>query len=137
MTDEIPTTITMPSAYPPVAAGPETAVYLRDAIIALQAAGYLVYEASELPEVTTNGEGRPKLPPRQTWNDTRPAPVRFYEEAFDKLALARWWEQEEERIEKRRLALTADVAAIRAASHYESSDETIASQLVERGWRRG
>ncbi len=107
-------------------------VPLIDAIAAVQKAGYLVYEIGELPKVTEDANGKPKLPPRQTWNDTRPAPVRFYEEAFDKLALARWYEAEAVRRQKRVAALANDLE--QTLQHNDM--EAFAASLVERGWRK-
>lgn len=108
---------------------------LRDLIAAVQDAGYLIYEATELPEVTVVN-GKPRLPAR--FGEVRPGTDRrtaLYEEAFGKLALARWYEAEERRLEKRKQALTAEVEEILFDDGPLAGK--IAEVLVERGWHRG
>lgn len=111
-------------------------VPLVAAIEAVQNAGYLVYELGELPEVTQDGNGKPKLPPYLgepvAANRAKTKAQLFYEEAFGKLALARWWEKEEVRRQKRIASLAVDLEQT-----LRHSDMTaFATDLVERGWRR-
>ena len=131
MNDE-PRTITIPRGTNTFAEPIVVDVPLIDAIAAVQDAGYLVYEIGELPEVTVDGGGKPKLPAYYPGHD-QTKPQRYYEEAFGKLALARWWEGEERRREKRVEALASDLE--QTLQHNDM--ESFARSLVERGWRRG
>jgi hypothetical protein len=129
-----PRTIRIPSA----TAGPAIVTLpLVDAIAAVQDAGYLVYEIGELPEVREDGNGKPKLPAgwgEQPYNGERSKVEAYYEEAFGKLALARWWEKQEERIAKRRDQLHAE---LRSCGVLDPEAIDTAEYLVRGGWRRG
>lgn len=144
---ETPTTITIRPDWKPTDPMPggkypiEFPVATRDAIIALQAAGYLVYEAAELPEVIypATPDGKPKLPAE--WGQAKHGHLQsrtelLYEEAFGKLALARWWEREAERKTKRIEALRGDIQDVPSRTDY-AADVALAEYLVERGWHRG
>jgi hypothetical protein len=129
-------TITVP-AVPANTQHTTAQVDLVDAIAAVQDAGYLVYEIGELPEVTVDANGKPKLPARhgeQPYIGSRPKAEAFYEEAFGKLALARWWEAEEKRRQKRIDALRADLFTTTLNG---ATSDAVAAHLIERGWRRG
>lgn len=124
----------------PIGTNPHVRVDLRDAIIAVQSAGYLVYEKSELPEVIKSGPlqgGKPKLPAdwgQPSRDRTRTKAEVFYEEAFGKLALAIWWEKEAERVAKRKAMLASDLFIAGGPSLNAAA---MAEQLVGIGWTRG
>lgn len=119
--------------------------HLYAVIAAVQNAGYLVYEIGDLPEVTTTENGNtPKLPAHwgatKRWVDNKWIEVSrvqaYYEEAFGKLALARWYEKDAERREKRIGALRRDIQDVPSRTYY-ATDDTLAIYLVDLGWRRG
>jgi len=146
MAPETPTTITVPvDSYSPQPGGAHPMFLLRDLIAAVQDAGYLVYESGELPEVTTTPNGnQPKLPSHwgstKKWVDGKYVEVSrvqaYYEEAFGKLALARWHEAEERRREKQKAALLREIQDVPSRTNFET-DAELAAYLIERGWRRG
>lgn len=106
---------------------------LVDVIATLQDNGYLVYEATEMPEITVNGGGRPKLPER--WGEVREGVderTARYEAAFGLLALARWWEAEAERRVKRAAALTEDLRSAGFVAWYSDAPE----KMIAAGWRK-
>jgi len=109
-----------------------------DIITALQGRGYEVFEAQDMPEVIEKN-GKPTLPigigERTERNEGKTKSHLYYEEALGKLALARWWEKEEERIVKRRAGLAGDIEAARAILGLVASSE-IADYLLKRGWKR-
>lgn len=138
MESDSPVTITVP-AVPANTQHTTAQVSLIDAIAAIQDAGYLVYEIGELPEVTIDANGRPKLPARhgeQPYIGSRPKREAYYEEAFGKLALARWWEAEERRREAQKAALLREIQDVPSRTNFET-DAELATYLIERGWRRG
>lgn len=113
-----------------------TYVAERDVVGALEQYGYTVIAESDLPEVSVVN-GKPKLPAKigeQPYIGSRPKVEAFYEEALSKLALARWHEAEEARLERQRQALADDlrVAALTLKLGFDGG----AAHLVARGWRR-
>lgn len=133
-------TFTMPEG-PLIGLTPHNAGYgvmvsLRDAIAAVQDAGYLVYEKSELPELveTPQNEGQPNLPPGYSAHTGGPKSQNFYREAFGKLALAIWWEGREAMEAKRRGDLMRDI--FEATDFGPSMVRKVANDLLERGWRK-
>lgn len=90
--------------------------------------GYIVIDPAELPEITEDGVGNPKLPAHYGDHHLGQSKSEAYrQEALGKLALSLRWEQIESRRERMREGLVRDLEATNKVSL-----EDIADYLLER-----
>lgn len=100
----------------------------------LRERGYIVIDPKRLPEVTVDGNGKPKLPStEQSVRDMQnmTAGSRYRLEAYGKLALAAWYDARD----AARKALRADLERDLGEQGVEFSDR-VADKLVRAGWHK-
>ena len=96
--------------------------------------GYIVIDPDFLPQVTVDGNGKPKLPSDdKTWQDlqvmTKGSRLRL--EAYGKLALAAWYDARD----AERTALRKELEQSLAQFGVHFSDR-LADELIADGWHK-